>query len=68
MILWAGTNPYRLISDINKSYMWSTKDSWVEHISRDIVEVWFSNLYGYWRTWFFSILVTLEDKFFHKFW
>ena len=30
--------------------MWSTIDFWVEEISRDIVEVWFSDLYGYWRT------------------
>jgi hypothetical protein len=28
----------------------------------DIVEVWFSDLYGHWRTRFFSVLVTLEDK------
>jgi hypothetical protein len=35
---------------------------------QDIVEVWFSDLYGYWRTRLFSVLVTLEDKVVLIFW
>jgi hypothetical protein len=29
---------------------------------QDILEVWFSDLYDYWRKWLFLVLVTLEDK------
>jgi hypothetical protein len=35
---------------------------------QNVDEVWFSDLYGYWRTSFFSILVTLEDKVVLRFW
>jgi hypothetical protein len=41
------------------------------HVQRrfpDIVEVWFFDLYGYWRTRLFSVLVTLEDKVVLRFW
>ena len=50
LIFRADTDPYKSIGDITRLYMWSTIDSWVEDISRDIVEVWFSDLYGYWKT------------------
>jgi hypothetical protein len=63
-----GTNLNRLTSDVDRPYMWSTIDFWVEEISRDIAEVWFSDLYGYWRTRLFSVFVTLEDKVVLKFW
>jgi hypothetical protein len=55
-------------SDISKSYRWYTTDSWEEDISRDIVEVWFYDLYGYWTRRLFSVLVTLEDKVVLGFW
>jgi hypothetical protein len=67
LIFWAGTDLYRLTGDV-RPYRWSTTDSWAEDISRDIVEVWFSDLYGYWRTRLFSVLVTLEDKVVLIFW
>jgi hypothetical protein len=65
---WEGTDPYRLTGDISRPYRWSTTDSCAEEIPRDIVEVWFSDLYGYWRTRLFSVLVTLEDKVVLIFW
>jgi hypothetical protein len=68
LIFWVGTDPYRLTGDVSRLYRWSTTDSWAEEISRDIVEVWFSDLYGYWRTRLFSVLVTLEDKVVLIFW
>jgi hypothetical protein len=37
-------------------------DSWADDISRDIVEVWFSYLHGYWRIRLFSVFVNLKDK------
>jgi hypothetical protein len=35
---------------------------------QNIVEVWFSDFYGYWRTRLFLVLVTLEDKVVLIFW
>ena len=63
-----GTDLHSLTSDVNKSYKWSTIDSCVEEILRDIVEVWFSYLYGYWRTRLLLFLVTLENKVVLIFW
>jgi hypothetical protein len=39
MIFWVGTDPYKLIGDVNWTYRWSAPDLWVEDISRDIFEV-----------------------------
>jgi hypothetical protein len=50
-VFWAGAGLYRLTGDdVNRSYRWSATDLWEEDISRIFVEVWFSDLYGYWRT------------------
>jgi hypothetical protein len=38
---WAGTDPYRLTCDVNKSYKWSTTDSWTEDISRILLRFGF---------------------------
>jgi len=65
---WVGTNPYRMTGDVNRSYKWSKKNSHVEDIPMDIVEVWFSDLYGHWRTRLFSVLVTLEGNVVLIFW
>jgi len=62
LILWVGTYLYRMTCDVSRSYMWSTIDFCVEEIPRDIDEVWFSDLYGYWRTRLFAVLVTLDYK------
>jgi hypothetical protein len=59
---WASTDPYRLTGDISRSYKWSITDLCAEEIPMDIVEVCFYDLYGYWRTRLFLVLVTLEDK------
>jgi hypothetical protein len=48
--------------------MWSTTDSCEEEIPMDIVEACFFDLYSYWRTRLFSVLVTLEDKVVLIFW
>jgi hypothetical protein len=60
---WASTNLYRLTGDISRPYRWSTADLCAAEIPRDIAEVFLSDLYGYWRTRLFLVLVTLEDKF-----
>jgi len=49
-LFWSGSCLYKLTSDINRPYRWFVVDLWVEEISRDIFEVWSSDLYGYWRT------------------
>jgi hypothetical protein len=59
---------YRLRGDVSRLYRWSTIDFLEKDISRDIVEVWFSDLYGYWRTRLFSFFVNLEDKVVLRFW
>jgi hypothetical protein len=56
-----------MTGDVNRLYRWSATYLWVEDISKDILEVWFSDLYGYWRTRFFSALVTFEDEVFLSF-
>jgi len=68
LIFWVGTDPYMLTVEVGRTYRWSKSDSWEEYIYRDIFEVWFSYLYGYWRPRLFSVLVTLEDKVFPRFW
>jgi hypothetical protein len=65
---WVGTDLYRLIGDVNRSYRWSTADSCAEEILGDIAKVWFYDLYGHWRTRLFLVLVTLEDKVVLIFW
>jgi hypothetical protein len=68
-IFWVREGPYKLTTgDLNMLYRWSAADLWEENISRRFVEVWFSDLYGYWRTRLFSVLVTLEDKVVLIFW
>jgi hypothetical protein len=53
---------YKLTGEVMRPYKWFRTDLWVEEILEDIVEVWFFDLYGYWRTKLFLVLVTFEDK------
>jgi hypothetical protein len=54
--------------DVNRPYRWFAMDSYAEDIPIHIFEVWFYDLYGYWRTILFLVLVTLEDKVVLRFW
>jgi hypothetical protein len=55
-------------NEVNMMYTWSKTYSYAKDIPRGIFEVWFSDLYGYWRTRLFSVLVTLKDKVVLRFW
>jgi hypothetical protein len=63
---WVGESLYRLtLGDLIRLYRWSVAYFWVGEISRNIVEVWFSILYGYWRirlSSYFGYIVSVERK------
>jgi hypothetical protein len=35
--------------DVSRSYRWFVVDLWAKEISRDIVDVWFYDIWCYWK-------------------